>query len=202
MSGKGCVFCGHEQHRARIVCESGRFYAIPTVGQISDGGHMLIIPKGHHVCLGAMDDAHFDEFEAMHADLKRRIRASYGKRVVSFEHGILGQSVPHGHLQVLPSDTDLYGRISQDFKLVKPLGSVREIRELHRTKGVYLFYENQQDDRFGFLLDSFPQYLRIVAAECIGKPQRGNWREWRADPLQASLDDRLIDETVQKLRQA
>jgi len=54
---------------------------------------------------------------------------------------------------------------------------------------------------FGFMLDSFPQYLRIVAAEAIGKPKRGNWREWRANHDCAKLDDILIKETVKKLRQ-
>ncbi len=162
---------------------------------------MLIIPKKHYACLGSMDDNAFCEFEDFSGRIKKAVTAVYGKPI-SFEHGILGQSIAHAHLQMIPSCVDLFSRINRDFRVFRKLSSMRELQELHRTKGVYLFYQNTFDEMFGFLLDSYPQYLRIVAAEAIGKPKRGNWREWRADPECAKLDDILVEETVKKLRQA
>ena len=195
-----CPFCNFDSVKSSAVLESKDFYAIPTIGQISDGGHMLVIPRNHYACLGSMDDSKFDEFESITKKVKQAVTNTYSKPIL-FEHGILGQSVPHAHLQIMPSDTDLFSRINSDFKMFRRFTSMRELQNLHKSKGVYLFYQNQQDEMFGFLLDSYPQYLRIVAAESIGKPKRGNWREWRADADCAKLDDKLIAETIKKLKQ-
>ena len=173
---------------------------MPTIGQISDGGHLLVIPRQHYSCLGAMEDERFVEFEELAGKVKKTVTKIYGKPI-SFEHGILGQSVPHAHLQMMPSATDLFTRINRDFRVFKELSTLRDLQDLHRTRGVYLFYQDLNDKMFGFLLDSYPQYLRIVAAEAIGKPKRGNWREWRADPECAKLDDLLIEDTVMRLLQ-
>ena len=200
MAEKPCTFCDYDTKRHRIVAETENFYALPTIGQISDGGHMMIIPRRHYSCLGAMEDDAFAEFEELTGNVERAVTVAYQKPIL-FEHGILGQSVSHAHLQMMPSDADLFTRINNDFRVFRKLGSFKELQEMHKTKGVYLFYENTHDEKFGFLLDSYPQYLRIIAAEAIGKPKRGNWREWRADPECAALDDRLIDETVKRLRQ-
>lgn len=198
--GDKCTFCDYADQKS-VVAESENFYAIPSFGQISDGGHMLVIPKKHYVCLGAMEDKHFPELEQFTGNLKKAITDVYGKPI-SFEHGILGQSIPHAHLQMMPTDVDLFKRINRDFRMYRKLSSIRELRDLHRTKGVYLYYQNTADEMFGFMLDSFPQYFRIIAAEAIGKPQRGNWREWRADVEREKLDDLLFAETIKKLRDA
>jgi len=199
MENANCVFCNYEDKKERVIYESQNFYVIPTIGQISDGGHLLIIPRQHYVCLGAMNEKLFDEFDELTQKTKKAVTNEYEKPIL-FEHGILGQSVSHAHMQMMPSSTDLFTRINKEFRVFKKLQSIKELKELHQTKGVYLFYQNTKDEMFGFILDSYPQYLRIVAAEAIGKPKRGNWREWRSDPDCARLDDFLIEETVKKLR--
>lgn len=197
--GAACTFCDYAQQES-IVAETDNFYATPSFGQISDGGHVLVIPRHHYSCLGAMEEESFDEFEELTQRVKGAITDVYGKPI-AFEHGILGQSIAHAHLQLMPSAVDLFPRIHRDFRMFRALSSIRDLRELHRTKGIYLYYQDPTDKQFAFLLDSFPQYLRFVAAEAIGKPQRGNWREWRADPDCAKLDDKLFTETVKKLRE-
>jgi hypothetical protein len=159
-----------------------------------------VIPKEHAVCLGALSEKMLDEFSDISEYVKSAIRSEYNLPTVAFEHGILGQSVPHAHLQVMPSATDLFPFIIADFKVYKELSSVKELRELHCTKGVYLYYQDPQDKQYGFVLDSYPQYLRFVAAKAIGKPMRGDWRAWRADPEAAKLDDFLVEDTVERLR--
>jgi diadenosine tetraphosphate (Ap4A) HIT family hydrolase len=194
-----CTFCDYERMKPRIVAETPNFYALPTVGQISDGGHMLVITRKHYVCLGAMEDPLFDEFEEFTGRVESAVARNY-KKPMLFEHGILGQSIPHAHLQMMPSDTDMFSAINQDFRVFKQLAAFKDMQALHRSKGVYLFYENLKDEKFGFLLDSYPQYLRIVAAKAIGKPPRGDWRQCTADPENKKLDDLLIEETCRTLR--
>jgi len=197
---KKCTFCDHSLHQQRIVAQTERFYAIPTVGQISDGGHMLIIPKRHYNCLASLGPGPFNEFEELTARIKGAIENVYGK-TVSFEHGILGQSVPHAHLQILPSG-DLSSRIEQDFKLKVQLKQTRDIKDIFTKKGVYLYYRDPSNNEYAYILDHFPQYLRHVAAQVAGKPDRGDWRAWREDPAHASFDDELMMQTVSKLKQA
>lgn len=193
------MFCKYDTP-ANVIVESDFFYVIPTMGQLSDGGHLLVIPHEHYSCLGAMDERLFDEFEPFVDKLKKAVTVAYGKPIL-FEHGVLGQSVPHAHLQLVPSCVDLFPSISREFKSFQQLISLRELRELHRTKGMYLLYQNLQDEMFSFTLDHFSQYLRRVTAEVMGKPEQGDWRAWRGRPDRAELDDILRSESVKRVRE-
>lgn len=196
-----CVFCDYTKHATRIVYETTNFYAVPTIGQISDGGYMLVIPKYHYACLGSMEDDKFGELEDVVSKLKTAITTTFGKPIL-FEHGILGQSITHAHLHLVPFATDIFPIVQKDFPVYKQITCMHDLRELHRTNGGYLFYQNPADEMFGFLPDAvIPQYFRIVVAEASGRQPRGDWRAWRSNKDNAKLDDKLIEETVKKLRQ-
>ena len=52
---------------------------------------------------------------------------------------------------------------------------------------------------FVFYMDAIPQYLRLVAAQEMGRTPRGDWRAWRSDPDCAKIDDLLMEQTVERL---
>ena len=64
-------------------------------------GHILIIPKKHISCMGALDKLQFELYEKIYDKVNRFIRKKYGA-VGAFEHGITGQTVFHAHTHVLP----------------------------------------------------------------------------------------------------
>src|SRR3989344_8299983 len=111
-----CHLCDVESYQSWIVDETEHFYARPTIWQISDGGHMLIIPRKHYPCLGSMEKKYFREFKELTSHLKQTITDVYQKPI-SFEHGILGQSIAHAHLQMLLTSVDLFERIKHDFRI-------------------------------------------------------------------------------------
>ncbi|MBI2581536.1 HIT family protein [Candidatus Woesearchaeota archaeon] len=195
---KPCVFCDKEKYAKDIFYETGNFFAMPTIGQISDGGHSLLIPKYHAPCLGEMNLALLREFADVKTEVQDAIEQEYGKSI-AFEHGIIGQSVPHAHLQILPSNTDLFPALQDRYPFYKKLDSLEELWDIYQRRRVYLYYENQQREMFAFYMGAVPQYLRLVAAQEMGCTPRGDWKAWRSDPDCARIDDKLVEETVQRL---
>ncbi|MDP3698278.1 MAG: hypothetical protein Q8R47_01690 [Nanoarchaeota archaeon] len=195
---KPCVFCDKEKSAERTFYESENFFAMPTIGQISDGGHSLVIPKYHAACLGEMGLDMVKEFDQVKAEVQSAVEREYGKSV-AFEHGIIGQSVPHAHLQILPSNTDIFSTLQHRYPFYKKLDSLEQLREIYQNRRVYLYYENQQREMFVFYMDATPQYLRLVAAQEMGRTPRGDWKAWRSDPDCAKIDDLLVEETVERL---
>jgi len=51
-----CVFCDRAQFEDRLVGETKDFFVIATLGQITDGGYVLLVPKEHIACMGALAD--------------------------------------------------------------------------------------------------------------------------------------------------
>lgn len=50
-----CVFCDRSKFEERLCGETKDFWIIATLGQITDGGYVLLVPKRHVECVGAMD---------------------------------------------------------------------------------------------------------------------------------------------------
>jgi hypothetical protein len=172
---------------------------MPTLGQISDGGHVLLISKEHLPCFGALGRKGLEELDVFKKKVEGAVRKNYGP-TVCFEHGIIGQTVPHAHFQILPSSTDLFQTLSQKYPFYRKLGNLADLEGVYNDRRVYLYYENQENKKVAFIMDTIPQYMRFVAAEAIGNAPRGDWKEWRADPDCARKDDELISETVRELR--
>lgn len=196
---KPCSFCDRDAEKTRIIVESESAYVMPTLGQISDGGHVLLVSKEHLPCFGALGRKRLEELEVFKAKVEGAVRRIYGP-TICFEHGIIGQTVPHAHFQILPSATDLFQTLSRRYPFYRGLGSLAELEDVFNDRRVYLYYENQQGKKVAFIMDAIPQYMRFVAAEAIGKVPRGDWKAWRADIDCARTDDWLIFDTVRELK--
>ena len=51
-----CVFCDRAQFEDRLVGETKDFFVIATLGQIIDGGYVLLVQKEHIASMGALAD--------------------------------------------------------------------------------------------------------------------------------------------------
>lgn len=47
---ENCVFCDKAKLGDRLISENDGWYVAATLGQITDGGYVLIIPKEHISC--------------------------------------------------------------------------------------------------------------------------------------------------------
>src|SRR5690349_2831997 len=104
---KGCCFCFTRDSSARHfwdqpLFESPNFFAIPSLGALVEGW-VLLVPRAHVVCSGALESRLLDEFAAMKEKLSALVRERYGT-VSIFEHGPsvpghdVGCTVDHAHL--------------------------------------------------------------------------------------------------------
>lgn len=206
MSDKTCIFCDRSQFEERLVGETDKFWFIATLGQITDGGYVLIVPKRHILCIGAMREAEIEDILRVATKAKWAIAAEYGMMPVVFEHGIVGQTIEHAHLHLMPAGIHgrLLERIMSDFPNVE-ISNIASLTALHsiyaKIRQKYLLLDIVQRPwspwhfRVAWDPAAPPQYLRTVSAELIGRPERANWRN--TDP---ELDKRLWSETVRRLK--
>lgn len=198
---KNCVFCDRTKlGEERIIAEDGNYYVVATLGQITDGGYALIIPKQHVSCVGAMSSDDISDTETLMLTVKDAIEIEYGIRPIVFEHGIVGQTIQHAHLHLLPARIRMCDRIYKDFpnSQICFLDSLKLLRWNYKFTGgkKYLLWSTPEG-MIKVVMDpqAPPQYLRLIAAELTGHPEYGNWRNM--DP---ELDKQRWQDTVTRLK--
>lgn len=195
-----CVFCYRKKLEQRVVGESEDFLIVAAFGQISNGGYLLLFPKHHIPCLGAMNQEKMERCASVIEEVRLAIQKEYKLAPITlFEHGIVGQTVKHAHLHFVPEICHITERIKKDFpeNEIWQVHSWQELRSLYQErKEPYLFWLGA-DAKMNMCWNppASPQYLRIVVAEAVGRPERGNWRN-----MDTELDERLIDETVNRFK--
>jgi hypothetical protein len=122
-----------------------------------------------------------------------------GQDVVLFEHGQVGQTVPHAHLHVVPVFLDMTDWIKGDFPdaAFEIVDGMQDLFERYaRTPRPYLFW-CQPGLRSMVCWDppAPPQYLRRVLAFLLGRPERGDWRT-----MDRSMDNLIIQLAVEELK--
>jgi diadenosine tetraphosphate (Ap4A) HIT family hydrolase len=203
MVEKDCVFCKPESFKETLVAEDKNFWITATLGQITDGGYLLVIPKTHYACIGEMTAEGAAKVAALNDFLRETLKKEYGCEVAGFEHGIGGQSIKHAHWHVIPAAVDFTAKIGRDFQTCETdaLASLRDVpRSYGFTREPYLLWQTPDGQlRICYVhqgAEAVPkQYLRTLAAEALKQPERADWRAM--DP---ELDERLIMETIARLR--
>ncbi len=204
---KPCTFCDRTQFEERLIYESDNFNIIATLGQITDGGYVLLSPKAHILCCGAFGKIITSESLFLAKRICRALIAEYKLcrtrktlwPVIMFEHGIVGQTIKHGHMHFIPAMMDLSKKIRADFPAaeIDTLQYAAHLQKLYsENPEPYLFWTNK-DGRENVCWNppAPPQYLRILAAKELGHPERANWRT-----MDQELDRKLWQETVHRLK--
>lgn len=201
-----CVFCDTSQFAERLVATSSGFNVIATLGQITDGGYALVSPQKHISCLGALASGQTNAMLNVAKEVCRALSREYQHGnsstpypVTMFEHGIVGQTIKHAHLHLLPTVIDLTAKIRKDFPEAetKELQHAAHLQELYgKRPEPYLFWTVPSGTSMVCWNPPAPsQYLRLIVAELLGRPERGNWRN-----MNPELDKRLWQETVNRLK--
>lgn len=203
-----CPFCDRKQFEERLIAETDEFYVIATLGQITDSGYILVFPKQHVSCLGAMEEPELVFLSSLlHTKVRPAFESEYPPMKMMFEHGIVGQTIKHAHLHIVPGEFHISARLERDFPKESFERSVLymstpliDLGKLYKKKQIpYLLWKDESTMFFVPTVCWNPpapsQYLRIVTAEALDKPERANWRN-----MDAGLDRKLWTETVQRLR--
>ncbi len=127
--GLVCPFCAPETLDT-VLKETPEFLVLADHAPMIEG-HVLIVPRDHYACYGAVPEGLWSEF----LTVKRAVRAFLERAYlppVFFEHGVFRQTVFHAHLHAFP-----FGHIPLDIrKLAHPDGRI--VRSLDDLRGWYL----------------------------------------------------------------
>ena len=178
------------------------FWIITTLGQITNGGYLLLVPKRHVSCIGALDKTEATIIDAAQEQISTALRKEYKAEAVAlFEHGIVGQTISHAHLHLLPAKLDITHRIVDDFPKTAfmVMRTFAQLQKLFTNlPKPYLLWKDSHNSFIKMLQDpkNVPaQYFRTVAAGILGYPERANWRT-----MNQELDKMLWQDTVKRMK--
>lgn len=167
------------------VLESENFIALPSLGSLVEGW-LLLVPKKHHISMGALPIALLPEMEDMKVRLGEQLRIQFGE-VCAFEHGPafesrkVGCSVDHAHLHIAPVNFDIADAarpfMPYDSEWHRAMWS--DCQEAHLTGKDYLYFEQPLGRGHIATHDDFgSQIFRKAIASKIGRPADFNWRDF------------------------
>lgn len=172
-----------------ILFESTNFVIVPTAGSIIPGW-LLIIPRQHFICLGAMSEPFLNEMESLHRLASYALRGCFGP-VVAFEHGpqergkAAGCGVDHAHLHVVATEIDLVAganAMAKENLVWKRIHSIGDTISYHRRGMQYLYVEQPEETRMLCELPSDEsQLMRRVVATASGKADSYDWKHHTFD---------------------
>ena len=165
----------------KTILESRNFVVVPTLGHFIPGW-LLVIPREHHLCLGALDDELMSELTAVKRKSEDLLRGIYGA-VIKFEHGpclsvTVGTCVAHAHLHIVPTKEDLRSELASFFR-GREIHGLHELSFLFEHKCPYILYEDDAGSAAVYETPLIPsQFMRMLLARKIGALAKYDWRDY------------------------
>lgn len=174
-----CPHCDHASFALeKPLLVTDTFYVVCDVHPLTEG-HILIIPKQHISCAGAFSEGTFAGLLSLYQQVSEFVKETYGS-VSSFEHGVLGQTVFHAHIHILPYDGDVGRIIPEGADHTRQL-RIDKLREEYEREGKYLFFSIGNDSWAVDAALGKPRFFRDRFAQALGVPERGDWKSMHAN---------------------
>jgi diadenosine tetraphosphate (Ap4A) HIT family hydrolase len=188
-----CAFCLHSSFATNILKETDAFFLVADHAPLVEG-HILIVPKRHFACYGAIPA----ELDAELLALKREVQgffARYYAPIVYWEHGIFRQTVAHAHLHCFPFGTTEYDTTKTLHSLV--VRSQDDVRAWYALHGHYFYME---DKSYSFLFaPEIDRYLQVIKHVLWpGVSSRSLYNGWRSPQQRYEQGAPLIRATMDK----
>ena len=167
---EGCPFCSRNS-LSNILTESQSFFLLADHAPLIEG-HLLLVPKAHYSCYGAVPLALEEEFLGMKARADMFLRQAY-RPPVFFEHGIFRQTVFHAHLHCFP-----FGLLQLDLAAHHPQPAPRlaDVREWYAQKGQYFYFEQRVGEGQLFVPEEMRYFSVLGALRKEAAATQGAWR--------------------------
>jgi diadenosine tetraphosphate (Ap4A) HIT family hydrolase len=177
------------------LVETANFVVLPSLGSLVEGW-LLLIPRRHFICMGALPSELLAEMEQLKAKVGAHLRERFGS-VCAFEHGPgetnrkVGCGVDHAHLHMVPIALGLKTAVSPFL----PSGASwatsgwDSCREAYEAGLDYLYLEQPLGSGSISVHREFGSqvFRRAIAAHC-GVPEQFNWREYpRTEVVAATI---------------
>ncbi|GCE49572.1 diadenosine tetraphosphate (Ap4A) HIT family hydrolase [Thermosporothrix hazakensis] len=133
-----CPFCQKEHLSGYILRESASFYIVVDHAPLLKG-HLLIIPKKHYSCYGAVPAELDNELQELKQEVAHFFSCFY-QQIAYWEHGVFHQSVFHAHLHCFPLGPARYDLSEQlHVHIVK---SQDDVRQWYQQHGHYFYFQS------------------------------------------------------------
>jgi diadenosine tetraphosphate (Ap4A) HIT family hydrolase len=196
-SGKLPDFCDADIG-SRILHQTDRFVVMADISPLVPG-HVMIVPKAHILCYGAVEDTERAEFSGLVKAVRTILREHYGPSVM-LEHGTsslepVADHVTHAHLHIVPADIDIRDSLV-NFNTTT-IASLSDLSRWAARDEAYVYFESCSGERLvaDRIVDIRRLFIRSAIAARIGLADP-LW-DWRRHILSNNLRS-----TVETLRQA
>ena len=183
---------------SRILHETDQFVVMADISPIVPG-HVMIVPKAHILCYGAVEAAAQNEFSCIVNATRTILREHYGPSVI-LEHGTsslepVADHVTHAHLHLVPATIDIRDSLL-NFNTTT-IASLSGLSHWAASDEAYIYFESCAGERI--VADRISGikrlFIRNEIARRIGLPDP-LW-DWRRHILRDNLRS-----TVETLRHA
>ncbi len=165
--------------------ESPNFIVLPSLGALIEGW-LLIVPKEHYICMGAVPESLTSEMEEVKQIVVSALQTTYGQ-ACAFEHGpsagnlSIGCGVDHAHLHIVPLSLDLVSAASPFLpeNVVWSEAGIKGCREAFDRGEDYLYFEQPVGvGKIASHREFGSQLFRRAISAHIGIPNQFSWREF------------------------
>ena len=173
---------------SRILHETNRFVVMADISPLVPG-HVMIVPKAHILCYGAVEDSAQDEFSGLVDATRTVITEHYGPPVI-LEHGTSslaerGDHVTHAHLHIVPAAIDIRDSLL-NFNTTT-IASLSDLSYWAARDEEYIYFESCAGERIvaDRIVSLARLFIRSEIARRIGLPDP-LW-DWRRHILNDNL---------------
>ena len=175
-----CPFCRRGALDG-LLAETEHFFVLADHAPLVEG-HLLLIPRAHYACYGALPAA----LEAELLALKRRaadfLIAAY-RAPLFFEHGVFRQTVYHAHLHAIPFGPVSFGVAALADGRGRPVHALADVRGWYTERGEYFYVEQPpQGDtpaEAAVFPPEMPTYFRVLG---MLRDSAGRLEGWQPAP--------------------
>jgi diadenosine tetraphosphate (Ap4A) HIT family hydrolase len=173
---------------SRILHETDRFVVMADISPLVPG-HVMIVPKAHILCYGAVEDSERDEFLGIVNATRTVLEEHYGPSVI-LEHGTssiepVADHVTHAHLHIVPAAIDIRDALVN--YNTTTIASLSDLSRWAARDEAYIYFESCAGERIvaDRIVDIKRLFIRSEIARCIGLPDP-LW-DWRRHILNDNL---------------
>lgn len=164
---------------SRLILETDHFVLVADMSPLTVG-HLLLLPRSHHLSFAALLGVHLAEVEQLLATIRPRYVATFGEPLV-MEHGSAASSdtnacITHAHWHFIPVDgTKVDSLVRQDALPRTDITGIAELAASHWSDRPY-FYTSYAGEHHVY--EPSPATRRQYLRSLVGQVLSINDPEW------------------------
>ena len=192
-----CAFCARQRLNG-VLEETEHFFLLADHAPLI-AGHLLVIPRTHYACYGAVPQALESELLAIKERVRRFLSSAY-REPVFFEHGVFRQTVYHAHLHAMPFGTVALDLSALSHAAGQHADTLQDVRDWYARQGHYFYLEcpaPEGSPSAALFPPNLDQYFHVLGAL---RAATGTLTAWQPQPLRRMTSGDKVRALVESWR--